>query len=172
MDDALENTYGVTMANLSPSAQKVQEALNALGFTNQVIELSQTTRSAAEAAQAVGCHVGQIVKSLIFQTQQTRRPILVLASGANRVNEQKLSELLQESIGKPDAEFVREKTGFAIGGVAPVGFSEKLETFIDADLLEFREIWAAAGNPQAVFKLTPAELVKMTQGKVVNIKVQ
>ena len=158
------------MPHLSPSAQKVQDALNALGFSNQVIELSQTTRSAAEAAQAVGCRVAQIVKSLIFKTQQTHRPILVVVSGANRVNEKKFSELLQEPIEKPDAEFVRQKTGFTIGGVAPVGHSERLETFIDEDLFRFDEVWAAAGNPNAVFKLTPAELVKMTQGRVISIK--
>ena len=158
------------MPTLSPSAQKVQDALHALGFTNQVIEFSRTTRSAAEAAQAVGCQVAQIVKSLIFKTQQTHEPILVVVSGANRVNEKKLSDLLQELIEKPDAEFVRQKTGYTIGGVAPVGFTEKLETFVDEGLLKFEEIWAAAGNPNAVFKLTPEELVKMTGGRIVSIK--
>jgi prolyl-tRNA editing enzyme YbaK/EbsC (Cys-tRNA(Pro) deacylase) len=122
-------------------------------------------------AQAVGCEVAQIVKSLIFKTGHTHQPILVLVSGANRVQEKKLSDLLQEPVEKPDAEFVRQQTGYAIGGVAPVGLVESLKTFVDEDLLKFEEIWAAAGTPNAVFKLTPAELVKMTQGKVVSIKI-
>jgi Cys-tRNA(Pro) deacylase len=149
----------------------VQEALKALGFVHyQVMEFTQTTRSAAEAAQAVGCHVSQIVKSIIFRTQETHKPILILVSGVNRVDEKKLSELLQEKIEKPDAEFVRAKTGFAIGGVGPVGHSEKLITFIDEDLLKFDEVWAAAGNPNAVFKLSPRDLVAMSDGRVVSVK--
>jgi Cys-tRNA(Pro) deacylase len=158
------------MSTLSPSAQKVQAALDALGFTNQVIEFSQTTRSAAEAAQAVGCQVAQIVKSLVFKRQKTEKPILVLVSGANRVNEKKLYELVGEPIEKPDADFVRQKTGFAIGGVAPVGHLAHLETLVDEDLLQFDALWAAAGNSNAVFKLTPQELVAMTKGKVTSIK--
>lgn len=159
------------MPPLSSSAQRVQEALKALGFVHyQVMEFTQTTRSAAEAAQAVGCHVSQIVKSIIFRTQETHKPILILVSGVNRVDEKKLSELLQEKIEKPDAEFVRAKTGFAIGGVGPVGHSEKLITFIDEDLLKFDEVWAAAGNPNAVFKLSPRDLVAMSDGRVVSVK--
>ncbi len=169
-DSNRESAERLAMAYLNPSAQKVQEALTILGFANQVIEFAQTTRSAAEAAQAVGCQVGQIVKSLIFKTKQTNKPILVLASGLNRVNEKRLSELMQEPIEKPDAEFVRQKTGYAIGGVAPLGHAEKMETFIDEDLLQFETIWAAAGNPNAVFKLSPQELLKMTGGKVISIK--
>jgi prolyl-tRNA editing enzyme YbaK/EbsC (Cys-tRNA(Pro) deacylase) len=155
---------------LSSSPQKVQEALKALGFTNQVLELQSTTRTSAEAAQAVGCTVEQIAKSIVFQGKQTHRPILVIASGPNRVNEKKIEELISEPLGKADANYVREHTGFVIGGVPPLGHLEKLEIFIDEDLLKYEEIWAAAGSPNAVFKLTPSDLVKMTGGRVVSIK--
>jgi len=155
---------------LSSSAKKVQDTLKNLSFSYQVIELAHTTRSASEAAKAIGCNVGQIAKSLIFKTKNTQRPILVIASGSNRVNEKKIGELIHESVEKADADFVRKKTGFSIGGVPPVGHLEKLNTFIDEDLMQYEEIWAAAGNPNAVFKLTPLDLVKMTDGHVTSIK--
>jgi Cys-tRNA(Pro) deacylase len=155
---------------LSPSAQKVQDVLKARGFTHQVMELSQTTRSAAEAAQAIGCRVEQIAKSLVFRTKHTHRPILVIANGANRVNEKKLAGFVAEPVEKADADFIRQHTGFVIGGVPPVGHLESLETFVDEDLLQYEEIWAAAGNPNAVFKLTPGDLIKMTGGRVVSLQ--
>ncbi len=155
---------------LSPSVQKVQDTLTNLGFSIEVVELEATTRTSAEAAQAVGCKVEQIAKSLIFQTRINHRPILVIASGPNRVNEKKIAELISEPIGKADADFVRQHTGFVIGGVPPVGHLEKLEIFIDEDLLQYGEIWAAAGSPHAVFKLTPPDLVKMTGGRVTSVK--
>jgi prolyl-tRNA editing enzyme YbaK/EbsC (Cys-tRNA(Pro) deacylase) len=157
-------------SSLSASAQKVQDALSAAGFTNQVVELPATTRTAAEAAVAVGCQVGQIVKSLIFRAQESDRAILVAASGANRVNERRLAELLGEPIGKADADFVRQKTGFVIGGVPPLGHSGPLVTFVDEDLRQYEAIWAAAGTPFALFTLTPDELIAMTGGEVVAIK--
>lgn len=155
--------------NLSPSAQKVQQALQVMGFALQVVELPDSTRTAAEAAQAVGCQVGQIVKSLVFKAKRSQRPVLVVASGANRVNEKAIEALIGEPLGRSDADFVRQRTGFAIGGVPPVGHSEQLETFIDEDLLQHAEIWAAAGTPNAVFRLTPDDLVRMTGGRVVKI---
>jgi prolyl-tRNA editing enzyme YbaK/EbsC (Cys-tRNA(Pro) deacylase) len=155
---------------LNPSAQKVQESLNALGFSNQVTELQSTTRTSAEAAQAVGCQVEQIAKSIVFQGKNSHKPILVIASGPNRVNEKRIAELISESLGKADADYVRNHTGFVIGGVPPIAHLEKLEIFIDEDLLQYEEIWAAAGNPNAVFRLTPSDLVKMTGGRVVTIK--
>lgn len=154
---------------LSASAQKVQDALAAQGVACQVVELPASTRTAREAAQAVGCQVGQIVKSLIFRGRHTNRPIFVATSGANRVNERRLGELVSEPVEKADAEFVRAHTGFAIGGVPPVGHARRLETFIDADLMQYDEIWAAAGTPRAVFKLTPADLTRITSGQVVPI---
>ncbi|MFX0202243.1 MAG: YbaK/EbsC family protein [Candidatus Hodarchaeota archaeon] len=155
---------------LSPSAQKVQVALTTLGFPYEVIELPQTTRTAAEAAQAIGCKVEQIAKSLVFEGTQTNRPVLIIVSGPNRVNERKLNELISEPVKIAGADFVREKTGFAIGGVPPLGHREPLETFIDEDLLQHEEIWAAAGNPNAVVKLNSDDLKKMTGGRVVSIK--
>lgn len=153
----------------SASAQKVQDALIQLGFTNRIIELPDTTRTAVEAAAAIGCEVGAIVKSLIFKTQQTERPVLVIASGANRVNEKHLRDLTGEKIGRADADFVRQATGFAIGGIPPVGHPQPIQTFIDEDLFRYAEVWAAGGTPHAVFNLTPAELVRMTGGTVISV---
>jgi len=140
-----------------------------MGFTLQVVELPDSTRTAAEAAQAVGCQVGQIVKSLIFKGKRSERPILVVASGSNRVDERVIEALIGEPLGKADADFVRQHTGFAIGGVPPVGHAEKLLTFVDEDLLQYAEIWAAAGTPNAVFRLAPPDLVRMTSGQVIKI---
>jgi len=156
---------------LSPSAQKVQDALNQFGVALHVVELPASTRTAAEAAAAVGCTVGQIAKSLIFKTKQTQKPVLVIASGSNRVDEKRIGELLGEPIGKADADFVRAQTGFVIGGVPPVGHTTPLETFVDSDLLQYDVIWAAAGTPNAVFELTPADLlVKIAGGRTVSVK--
>ena len=156
-------------ASLSPSAQRVQDALTALGLPCRVVELPASTRTAQDAAAAVGCSVGQIVKSLIFRGAQSNTPLLVVASGSNRVDEARLAELAGEPIAKADAAFVREHTGFAIGGVAPLGHLTKPTTFIDADLLQYDEIWAAAGTPNAVFALAPADLQTMTGGQVVTV---
>ena len=156
---------------LKSSAQKVQDALDALGFQNiNVLELPASTRSAAEAAQAIDCQVGQIAKSLIFKTKTSQRPVLVIASGVNRVDVRRVNELIGEKITKADADFVRQQTGFAIGGVPPVGHSKPLDIFIDADLLTYDQIWAAAGTPHAVFQLTPVDLVAMTGGQVAELK--
>jgi prolyl-tRNA editing enzyme YbaK/EbsC (Cys-tRNA(Pro) deacylase) len=155
---------------LSSSAQKVQEAMKKLGFDYGVVELPSTTRSAADAANAIGCKVEQIAKSIVFRAKSTDRPVLVIASGVNRVNEKRVGELLSEPIGKADADFVRKATGFAIGGVPPFGHLQKMEIFIDEDLLNYDKIWAAAGTPNAVFGLFPADLVKMTGGRVTSIK--
>jgi prolyl-tRNA editing enzyme YbaK/EbsC (Cys-tRNA(Pro) deacylase) len=155
---------------LSPSAQRLQDALTARGMADRVVEHEAPTRSAAEAAAAVGCSVGQIAKSIIFRLKPSGRALLVVASGPNRVNEKAMETLLGERLGKADADFVRGHTGFAIGGVPPFGHDEKIETFLDADLMGFAEIWAAAGTPNAVFRLTPEELRDLTGGRVVAIK--
>jgi Cys-tRNA(Pro) deacylase len=155
---------------LKSSAHKVQKALKARGLNCEVVQMQQMTRTAEDAAQAVGCDVGQIVKSLIFRSKPSGKPILVVASGANRVNEKVLSRQISESVKMANAEFVREMTGFAIGGVPPVGHKHPLTIFIDKDLLQYEEIWAAAGTPQAVFKLTPDELKRITDGKVISVK--
>jgi len=152
--------------SLKPSAQRVQAALSARGLDLQVVELEVTARSAAEAAAAVGCQVGQIAKSLVFRAGSSGRAVLVIASGANRVDLKRVEALLGEALEKPDADFVRVETGFAIGGIPPLGHDRPLLTVIDEDLLRFERIWAAAGHPNAVFALTPAQLVEMTGGRV------
>ncbi len=154
---------------LKPSAQRVQDALLARGFANQVIELADSTRSAAEAAAAVGCDVAQIAKSLIFQGKTSGQAILIIASGVNRVNEKTVAAHLGEKLTRPDADFVREVTGFAIGGVPPVGHAKVIKTLIDADLLTLDPIYAAAGHPNALFQLSADELVRMTEGAVIPI---
>ena len=157
------------MSSLSPSAKRVQDALDALELHLEVVELPSSTRTSAEAAAAVGCDVAQIAKSLIFRTCHTDRPVLVIASGANRVNEKRIAGLMGEDICKADADYVRRHTGFAIGGVPPVGHLEQIPTFVDKDLLQFEEIWAAAGTPHALFKLSPADLLRATSGKVTGV---
>lgn len=158
------------MPTLSPSAQKIQDQLTLLGYQLTVIEHAESTRTAQEAAERAGCELGQIVKSLIFKGKQSGKPILVLTSGANRVDEKRISEYAGESIGRADADFVRAVTGFAIGGVPPVGHIQKMETYIDEDFLQYQTVWAAAGTPNAIFELPPDVLSKITDGKVVTIK--
>ena len=160
----------VKTKTLSPSVLKVQEVLQFLGFDCRVIEFQESTRTSAEAAARIGCQIGQIVKSLIFSGQTSGKPVLVLTSGANRVDESRISQYVGESIGRADAEFVRATTGFVIGGVPPVGHDQPLETYLDEDLLQYAKIWAAAGTPNAVFEMTPVALEKMTGGKVVRVK--
>ncbi len=155
--------------SLSASAKKVQESLRALGLQCKVVELPGSTRTSAEAASAVGCGVEQIAKSLVFQGKTSGKPIMVIASGSNRVSEKKLRHLVLEPVKKADAEFVRLHTGFAIGGVAPLGHPHPIDIYIDQDLLRYDQIWAAAGTPHAVFKLAPSDLILMTKGKPVNI---
>jgi prolyl-tRNA editing enzyme YbaK/EbsC (Cys-tRNA(Pro) deacylase) len=166
-----ETVKGGKMSDeLKTSARKVQEALQALGLSCEVVQMQATTRTAEDAARAVGCEVGQIVKSLIFEGKQSHRPILVVASGANRVNEKRLEQQISEPVKMANAEFVREMTGFAIGGVPPLGHRHPITVFIDEDLLTYAEIWAAAGTPRAVFKLTPDQLKMITNGTVIAVK--
>ena len=157
-------------SQLKESAQRVQNKLLALGYTNQVVELPDSTRTAQEAADAIGCEVAQIAKSIVFRLRSSGAPLLVVASGVNRVNEKRISSQLNDTLEKADADFVRERTGFVIGGVPPLGHIDTIETIIDEDLFQFKTIWAAAGHPKAVFELTPDELVEMTHGKVMCIK--
>ncbi len=154
---------------LKESAKRVQKALAARGFAFEVREFPAGTRTSAEAA-AIGCAVGQIAKSLVFRARESGRPVLVIASGANRVDETAVGALLGERIGRAEPDFVRAATGFAIGGVPPVGHREVPVTLIDRDLLAFQEIWAAAGTPNAVFRLKPEDLVAMTGGRIADVR--
>jgi prolyl-tRNA editing enzyme YbaK/EbsC (Cys-tRNA(Pro) deacylase) len=158
------------MDQLSPSAQKIQNLLLTLGYDYNVIEHVESTRTAQEAADRAGCDLGQIVKSLIFRGKTSGKPILVLTSGANRVDEKRISGYAGESISRADADFVRTVTGFAIGGVPPIGHAEKMETYLDEDFLSYQTIWAAAGTPNAIFELKTADLQKMTDGKIAQVK--
>jgi prolyl-tRNA editing enzyme YbaK/EbsC (Cys-tRNA(Pro) deacylase) len=158
------------MPNLSPSAQKIQDQIRSLGYDYTVIEHTHSTRTAQEAADRAGCELGQIVKSLIFKGKDSGKPILILTSGANRVDEQRISEYAGEAIGRADADFVRAVTGFAIGGVPPFGHVQKLETYFDEDFLKYETIWAAAGTPNAIFEVKTADLQKITDAKIARVK--
>jgi prolyl-tRNA editing enzyme YbaK/EbsC (Cys-tRNA(Pro) deacylase) len=149
----------------APSALKVQEAL---GPEFQVLEFDASTRTSQDAAAAIGCSVAEIAKSLIFKSAEGR-PVLVIASGINRVDEKKVQALLGQKIGRADADFVRDRTGYAIGGVPPVGHASPPIVLVDSDLQAFSAVWAAAGTPNAVFKTTPADLIRLTQGRLADI---
>jgi prolyl-tRNA editing enzyme YbaK/EbsC (Cys-tRNA(Pro) deacylase) len=154
---------------ISKSTQRVEEALRSKNISFQLMQLPTTTHTAQQAATALGCTIDQIVKSLIFKTKHTHKPILIVASGKNKVHEAVISQALGEEIIRADAEFVKEVTGFPIGGVAPIGHRQPLQTLIDKDLLTFDILWAAAGTPNTVFSFKAADLQAMTNGKVVAI---
>lgn len=155
---------------LSDSAQRVQRAIADGGFPFRVIELPVAMRTAADAAAQAGCEVGQIVKSLVFRGARTERPVLVLTSGMNRVNEDRIAEYLGEPLARAGPDFVRRVTGFAIGGVPPLGHAERMETYIDEDLLTFDTLWAAAGHPNSLFPLPARDLPRLAPGRVVRVK--
>jgi prolyl-tRNA editing enzyme YbaK/EbsC (Cys-tRNA(Pro) deacylase) len=148
------------------SACKVQSFL---GDAFTVLEFDASTRTAADAASAIGCTVPQIAKSLIFRTVRSNRSVLIVASGVNRIDERLVERVVGEPIGRADADFVRAATGFTIGGVPPIGHATPPIVLIDESLMAFEEIWAAAGTPNAVFKLTPANLVSLTGGRVTAV---
>ena len=135
-----------------------------------MIEHAESTRTALEAAERAGCELGQIVKTLIFKGKESGKPIIVLTSGVNRVDEKRIREYAGESIGKADADFVRAVTGYAIGGVPPVGHVQKIETYMDEDFLQYETVWAAGGTPNAIFELITSDLQTMTDGKIVRVK--
>jgi prolyl-tRNA editing enzyme YbaK/EbsC (Cys-tRNA(Pro) deacylase) len=154
---------------LKPAAQRVEDLLAAQGMGGRVVEFPDSTRSSAEAAAAIGCTLAQIAKSLVFKSA-SGRPVLVVASGVNRVDENKVKAEIGQKIGRADADYVRERTGYAIGGVAPFGHSEAPIVLIDRDLLALDPIWAAAGTPNAVFRLSPGELLRLSGGTVTDVK--
>jgi prolyl-tRNA editing enzyme YbaK/EbsC (Cys-tRNA(Pro) deacylase) len=158
------------MSSLSPTAQKIQNLLDNTGLNLNVVEFPDSTRTAQEAADRVGCEIGQIVKSLIFRGGSSDQPILVLTSGANRVDEKRINQYVGEDIQRADPEFVREVTGFAIGGVPPMGHPRPLKTYVDEDLMGYQTVWAAAGTPKAVFQLKPQDLLSLCGGQVVRVK--
>lgn len=153
---------------MKPSVQRVYEALLAQGIRPEIREFPESTRTAAEAAAAIGTSVERIVKSLAFAAGE--ETVLVLASGVNRVDTGKLGEVVGAAIGRADAEQVRRDTGFAIGGVPPLGHARALPVYVDRDLLLYDLVWAAAGTPNAVFPISPEELVRVSGGRVIEIK--
>jgi prolyl-tRNA editing enzyme YbaK/EbsC (Cys-tRNA(Pro) deacylase) len=158
------------MTELPASAQKVQDAATGLGLDIAVRVMDATTRTAEEAASACGVTVGQIVKSLVFLGGESGRPYLLLVSGTNRVNEKGVAHHLGEKLKRPDADAVRALTGYAIGGIPPFGHDTPLATYVDADLLQYDVVWAAAGTPKAVFRVAPAQLRDATKATVIDVK--
>lgn len=156
------------MSDRASAAERVRQALTELGLDARIQELPDSTRTAEQAAQAVGMTVGQIVKSLVFMTDDG--PLLVCASGDNRVSLDKLNQLVEGTVRQASPDEVRSATGFAIGGVPPTGFARPLPTFIDRDLMPYDEICAAAGTPHAVFRTTPLDLQRMTEGVFADVK--
>lgn len=158
------------MAKLNPATQVIQDFLRAHGLNAQVVEFEKSTKTAQEAAEAMGCLVEQIAKSIIFRGAASGRGILVITSGKNRVSEAKVAALAGESPAKADAAFVRAVTGFAIGGVPPFCHSQSLKVFIDEDLLVHETVWAAAGTPHSMFPISPAELQRLALAEPADIK--
>jgi prolyl-tRNA editing enzyme YbaK/EbsC (Cys-tRNA(Pro) deacylase) len=156
------------MDQKSSAPNRVQAALSAAGVAARIQEFPTSTRTAQDAADAVGSSVGQIVKSLVFLAGGA--PVLALVSGANRLDPARLAALTGGPIGKADADAVRQATGYAIGGVPPTGFPAPIPTFIDRDLLQYEVVWAAAGTPRHVFPITPEDLVRITGGRVADLK--
>ena len=156
------------MPALSATAQRVQDALDAAGVATMIVEYDVPARTSAQAAEVLGCTVGQIAKSLVFKAQ-SGRPVLVIASGANRVDEAKVAVLVGEPIGKADATFVREATGYAIGGIPPLGHAQRLVPLIDRDLLAYDVVYAAGGTPHAMFPVTPAALLRVSGGTPADV---
>ena len=154
---------------LSESAERVRAFMAERGFFFQVAELPGTTRTAQEAATSIGCSVAQIAKSLVFRETATDRPVLVIASGANRVDVTKIERAAGLQLGKADGKYVKERVGFAIGGIPPVGHKEPLQTFLDEDLCRHATLWAAAGTPFAVFQLASADLAALTGGQWLDL---
>jgi prolyl-tRNA editing enzyme YbaK/EbsC (Cys-tRNA(Pro) deacylase) len=147
---------------IHPTALRIQDVLAAAGVQAQVVEFEQATRTSAEAAQAIGCSVAEIAKSIVFRIKSSGIAVLVVTSGDNRVSEKKVAQLVGEPIGKADADFVRQATGFVIGGVAPVGHQQTVRILIDRDLQRFERVWAAAGTPYSVFPIAPEALRQLT----------
>jgi prolyl-tRNA editing enzyme YbaK/EbsC (Cys-tRNA(Pro) deacylase) len=153
---------------MHPNAEHVQNAIRSSGEACRVLELPKSTRSAQEAAEAIGTSVGQIVKSLVFLAGE--EPVLVLASGVNRVSLAKLEALVGRPVSRADANAVKSLTGFPIGGVAPVGLKCSARVLIDEDLRSHAELWAAAGTPHAVFQCTPEQLARLSKGEFADVK--
>ncbi len=147
---------------MSKSLKRVSQALRDAGLDVTPIEMGAETRTAQQAADAAGCHLDQIAKSIIFAGQTSGKAILFITAGGNQVDSAKATAVAGEPLGKADAALIRAQTGFAIGGVAPVGHLNPIRAFIDPRLLEFKEIFAAAGTPRHIFPINPEKLVQIS----------
>jgi prolyl-tRNA editing enzyme YbaK/EbsC (Cys-tRNA(Pro) deacylase) len=145
-----------------PTALRTAQLLREAGLAGDVVEFEQPSRTSAEAADAIGCSVAEIAKSVVFRGTQSGQAVVVVTSGDNRVSEAKVAARVGEPLARADAAFVRDATGYAIGGVAPIGHSQPVKLLLDEDLQRFEQVWAAAGTPFSVFPLTPAELRRVT----------
>jgi prolyl-tRNA editing enzyme YbaK/EbsC (Cys-tRNA(Pro) deacylase) len=154
--------------NLPDTAQRVADLLNAIGHDKPVVLLPDTGKTSAEAAAGLGCTVAEIAKSIVFRRRSDNAAVMVVASGANRVDEKKVASIVGE-LGKADAKFVKERIGYAIGGVCPIGHIGKTVMLVDEDLMKLNSVWAAAGHPHAVFNLTPQQLLEMTGAPVADV---
>lgn len=157
------------MQTLPRSAQRVQDSADRFGLEISVVEMPDSTRTAQEAADACGCELGQIVKSLIFRGADTGRTYLLLVSGVNRVDQAKMATEIGEALARPEADFVREVTGYAIGGVPPFGHAQPIDTFMDTDLLAHAQVWAAAGTPKCLFAVSPQALQNAIGARVISV---
>lgn len=155
---------------LNLSAQIFQQGLRNLKYNNQVVQLPSSTRKANGVAAAIGCRVEQIAKTIIFRTIETEEPILLITFRTYRINRQSIEVEIGDAIQMANANFVKKKTGYAIGGVPPFGHTNPITTFLDEDLFQFDTVWAAGGHKMAVFETTAEELVDMTGAKVINVK--
>lgn len=145
-----------------PTALRTAQLLNEAGVATRVVEFEQPTRTSAEAAAAIGCTVAEIAKSIVFRGKDSGQAVVVVASGDNRVSEAKVAAQVGEALARADADFVRSATGYAIGGVAPLGHAQPVKLLLDEDLQRFDTVWAAAGTPFSVFPLSPAQLQALT----------
>lgn len=156
--------------SFTTAEMRVIDAIEKHKLNTQVVVLEQLATTAQMAADALRVEVGQIVKSLCFKGKDSGKALMLLVSGANRVHEARAGRLIGEKLSRADADFVKEQTGFSIGGVSPFGHPAPLAIYIDEDLLTFTTIWAAAGNPRSVFELAPDDLVRCTGGKTICVK--
>lgn len=147
---------------MSKSVKRVARVLEEAGLEAGIVEMPDSTRTAAEAAAAVGCTLDQIAKSIIFRAEEHGTAVLFITAGGNRVDAGKASALAGEALGKADADLIRAQTGFVIGGVAPVGHLSPIRAWFDPRLLDFEVIWAAAGTPRHVFPIAPADLLRLS----------
>lgn len=150
-------------------SDRFKKKLDNMGFSFDIIEFNQSTKTAQDAANALNCQIGQIVKSLVFKCINCGKPIIFLVSGSNKLDDKKVSETIGKKIEKANADFVKIYTGFSIGGVPPIGYEMNIEIYMDKDLLNFDEVWAAAGTPNSVFKINSKTLLEITKAKIISV---